>query len=56
MLATVSAALGVLAPILAGRAVDAIVDGDSTGTVVGLAVLIAVVAVVDAGVGLLERL
>ena len=56
VLATVSAALGVLAPILAGRAVDAIVDGDSTGTVVGVAVLIAVVAVVDAGVGLLERL
>ncbi len=56
VLATVSAALGVLAPILAGRAVDAIVDGDGTGTVVGVAVLIAVVAVVDAGVGLLERL
>ena len=42
--------------MLAGRAVDAIVGGDSVGTVVALALLIAAVAVVDAGFGLLERL
>jgi ABC-type multidrug transport system fused ATPase/permease subunit len=55
-LATVSAALGVVTPILAGRAVDAIVEGSARGTVVTLALVIALVAVVDAGVGLLERL
>jgi ABC-type multidrug transport system fused ATPase/permease subunit len=53
--ATVSAGLGVLAPVLAGRAVDAIVSGDGAGTVAVVAVLIAGVAVLDAGVGLLER-
>ncbi|MGI9051776.1 MAG: ABC transporter ATP-binding protein [Ilumatobacteraceae bacterium] len=55
VLATLSAGLGVLAPVLAGRAVDAIVKGDTIGTVVALAVALALVAVVDAGVGLLER-
>ncbi len=56
LLATSSAVLGVATPILAGRAVDAIVDGRANSTVVGLAVAIAVVALVDAGIGLLERL
>ena len=42
VLATISAALGVISPILAGRAVNAIVDGAGTGVVVGLAALIAV--------------
>ena len=42
--------------MLAGRAVDAIVDGRDVSVVVGLAVLLAVVAVVDSAVGLLERL
>jgi ABC-type multidrug transport system fused ATPase/permease subunit len=56
VLATVAAVLGVATPLLAGRAVDAIVDGESTSTVVGIALLIAAVALVDAGVGLLERL
>ena len=56
LLATGSAVLGVATPLLAGRAVDAIVEGGSSGTVVGIAVLIALVSVVDAGVGLLERL
>ena len=54
--ATVSAALGVVAPVLAGRAVDAIVEHRPTSTVVALAVVIAIVSLVDAGVGLLERL
>jgi len=55
-LAVVSAVLGVVSPVLAGRAVDVVVEGGATGTVVALAVLIAGVALVDAGVGLLERL
>ncbi len=55
-LATVSAVLGVATPLLAGQAVDAIVEGRARGTVIVLAVLIAVVAVVDTAVGLLERL
>jgi ABC-type multidrug transport system fused ATPase/permease subunit len=56
LLATASAVLGVATPVLAGRAVDAVVKGRATSTVVGLALLIATVALVDAGVGLLERL
>jgi ABC-type multidrug transport system fused ATPase/permease subunit len=55
VLATVSAVLGVATPVLAGRAVDAIVEGRDVATVVGLAALIAVVALADAGVGLFER-
>jgi ABC-type multidrug transport system fused ATPase/permease subunit len=55
-LATISAVLGVASPVLAGRAVDAIVDHRSTSSVVWLAAAIAMVAVVDAGIGLLERL
>jgi ABC-type bacteriocin/lantibiotic exporter with double-glycine peptidase domain len=56
LLATVSAVLGVATPVLAGRAVDAIVDRRGTSTVVGLAMLIAAVALVEAVVGLAERL
>ncbi len=56
VLATVAAVLGVATPVLAGQAVDAIVEGKGTGRVVGLAGLIAAVALVDAAVGLLERL
>ena len=55
-LATVSALLGVAAPVLAGRAVDAIVQGRDVGVVIGIAALLAVVAIVSSGVGLLERL
>src|SRR5947209_12541328 len=55
-LSTGGAVLGVATPVLAGRAVDAIVRGRSLGTVVTLAGLIAAVALVDTGVGLLERL
>ena len=55
-LATVSAVLGVATPLLAGQAVDGIVDGGPSGTVVALAVAIAVVTVLEAAVGLLERL
>ncbi|MDQ4011331.1 MAG: ABC transporter ATP-binding protein/permease [Actinomycetota bacterium] len=54
-LSTVSAALAVATPVLAGRVVDAIVGRAGVTLVVGLAVLIAVVAVIDAGVGLASR-
>jgi ABC-type multidrug transport system fused ATPase/permease subunit len=55
-LATTSAVLGVAAPVLAGRAVDAIVDHRGTSTVVWLAVAIAIVTLLDAVVGTFERL
>ena len=55
-LATTSAVLGVAAPVLAGRAVDAIVDAKGTSTVVWLAVALALVTLVDAVVGTFERL
>jgi ABC-type multidrug transport system fused ATPase/permease subunit len=54
-LSTVSAALTVATPVLAGRVVDGIVGRAGVTLVVGLAVLIAVVAVIDAGVGLVSR-
>ncbi|MGH9286295.1 MAG: ABC transporter ATP-binding protein, partial [Acidimicrobiales bacterium] len=54
-LSTAAAALGVATPVLAGRAVDAIVDGRPVATVVWLAVMIAGIAVLDAGIGLLAR-
>ena len=56
VLATGSAVLGVATPVLAGRAVNAIVEKHATATVVGLAILIAAIAIVDSVVGLLERL
>ena len=56
VLATVSAGLGVLSPILAGRAVSAIVDHEEFSTVLALAMAIAVIALADGGIGLLERL
>src|SRR5688572_32282769 len=55
LLSTAAAVLGVATPVLAGQAVDAIVAGDDTGTVVGLAALIAGLAVVGTGLGLAER-
>ncbi|MET9418276.1 ABC transporter ATP-binding protein [Streptomyces klenkii] len=55
LLSVVTALLAVATPILAGRVVGAIVHGDDTGTVVRLALLIAVLAVAEAGLGLLTR-
>ncbi|MGH9268053.1 MAG: ABC transporter transmembrane domain-containing protein, partial [Acidimicrobiales bacterium] len=51
----VAAVLAVATPVLAGRVVDAIVKEQASGTVVGLALLIALVAVFDAGAGLITR-
>jgi len=55
-LSTVAAVLGVATPVLAGQAVEAVVEGRPAATVVGFAALIALVAVVGAAVGMLERL
>jgi ATP-binding cassette, subfamily B, bacterial len=49
------AMLAVATPVLAGRVVDAIVDGVGFDLVLGLAALIAVIAVAEAGLGLLTR-
>ncbi|HEX2054328.1 MAG TPA: ABC transporter ATP-binding protein [Actinomycetota bacterium] len=55
LLSTIGAAITVATPVLAGRVVDAIVDGGSVGAVIGLAVLIAALAVVDAVLGIVNR-
>ncbi|RZQ65718.1 ABC transporter ATP-binding protein [Amycolatopsis suaedae] len=55
VLTVIGAGLAVSTPLLAGKVVDAIFAGQDAGLVVGLAGLIAVVALVDAGIGLVER-
>ncbi len=55
ILTVVSAVLAVTTPILAGRVVDAIVGGRDASVVVWLAVLIAALAILDAGLGVVER-
>lgn len=52
---TVTAVLAVATPLLAGRVVNAIVDGQAPRTVVMLAVLIALIAVAEGAIGLLTR-
>jgi ATP-binding cassette, subfamily B, bacterial len=54
-LSVVGAFLAIATPILAGRVVEAITQRSAVSVVVKLAVLIAVIAVVEAGVGLLSR-
>ncbi|MFD5276876.1 ABC transporter ATP-binding protein [Pseudarthrobacter sp. NPDC058362] len=54
-LSVVMAFLAVATPVLAGQVVDAIVAKAPAGEVVRLAVLIAVVAVAEAGLGLVSR-
>lgn len=56
LLSVVMALLAVATPVLAGRVVDAIVQGKENGTVTRLALLIAVIAAAEAGLGLLTRL
>ncbi|MFJ9966091.1 ABC transporter ATP-binding protein [Streptomyces avermitilis] len=56
VLSVVTALLAVATPVLAGRVVDAIVSGGDESTVVRLAVLIAVIALAEAGLGLVGRL
>ncbi|MCG5471816.1 ABC transporter ATP-binding protein/permease [Micromonospora sp. LAH09] len=55
LLSVVTAVLTVAAPVLAGRVVDAIVDGADSGVVIRLAVLIALIALAEAGLGLVTR-
>ena len=55
LLSILGAFLAVATPVLAGEVVNAIVDGSGTGLVIRLAVLIALVAVADAGVSLATR-
>jgi ABC-type multidrug transport system fused ATPase/permease subunit len=54
-LSVVGAVLTVATPVLAGRVVDEIVDGRDEGRVVTIAVIIALIALVDAVVGIAER-
>ncbi|MGK3203514.1 ABC transporter ATP-binding protein [Amycolatopsis sp. MEPSY49] len=55
VLTVVSAVLAVTTPVLAGKVVDAIVGGRDLPLVVWLAVVIAALAIADAGFGLVER-
>ncbi|KUN38004.1 ABC transporter [Streptomyces longwoodensis] len=55
LLGTVTALLAVATPVLAGRVVDAIVSRGEERTVVGLALLIALIALLEAGLGILGR-
>jgi ATP-binding cassette subfamily C protein len=55
LLSVAMALLAVATPVLAGRVVNAIVTGKEEGTVTRLAVLIAVIAVAEAGLGLVSR-
>ncbi|MEU9252983.1 ABC transporter ATP-binding protein [Streptomyces sp. NPDC048270] len=55
LLSVVTALLAVATPVLASRIVDAIVGGLDSGTVTRLALLIALIAVAEAGLGLLTR-
>jgi ABC-type multidrug transport system fused ATPase/permease subunit len=55
VLTVISAVLAVSTPVLAGKVVDAIVGGRDLPLVVWLAVVIGLLAVADAGFGLVER-
>ncbi|MFF0287468.1 ABC transporter ATP-binding protein [Streptomyces sp. NPDC005262] len=55
VLSVATALLAVATPVLAGSVVNAIVTGKEAGTVTRLAVLIAVIAVAEAGLGLVGR-
>ncbi len=54
-LSVVSAVVAVATPVLAGRVVNAIVNRSAFETVLQLALVIAVLAVLEAGIGLLAR-
>jgi len=55
LLSVVSAVLIVATPVLAGRVVDAIVGSGEVSTVIRLSVIIALIALLEAGVGLFSR-
>ncbi len=53
LLSVLTAVLTVATPVLAGRVVDAIIEGGDERAVIGLALVIALLAVVDAAVGVI---
>ncbi|MFF4717075.1 ABC transporter ATP-binding protein [Streptomyces eurythermus] len=55
LIGVVTALLAVATPVLAGRVVDAIVAGHDSAGVIRLALLIALVALAEAGLGILGR-
>lgn len=55
LLGVLTALLAVATPVLAGHVVDAIVSGHDSGTVVRLSLLIALVALAEAGLGILGK-
>ncbi|MBP1162542.1 ATP-binding cassette subfamily B protein [Rhodococcus sp. PvR044] len=55
LISVVTAALAVATPVLAGRVVDGIVNGSDASVVIRLAVLIALIAIVEAGLALYNR-
>ncbi|SFJ66185.1 MULTISPECIES: ABC transporter ATP-binding protein [Amycolatopsis] len=55
VLTVVSAVIAVSTPLLAGKVVDTIVGGHEAGLVIMLAVVVAGLAIADAGLGLVER-
>ncbi len=55
LLSVVTAVLAVATPVLAGWVVDAIVQGATLSVVAGIAALIAVIAIAEAGLGVLTR-
>ncbi|MBA2312532.1 MAG: ABC transporter ATP-binding protein, partial [Actinobacteria bacterium] len=55
LLSVVMAVLAVATPVLAGRVVDAIVERAVLEVVLRLAALIALIAVIEAGLGLVTR-
>ncbi len=55
LLSVFTAALAVATPVLAGRVVNAIVDGAEPRVVVVISVLIAVIALVEAALGIVSR-
>lgn len=55
LLSIAGAALAVATPLLAGQVVNAIVDGESQSTVIWLAVVIALIAIAEAGMGIASR-
>jgi ABC-type multidrug transport system fused ATPase/permease subunit len=55
VLSVVGSLLTVATPVLAGRVIDEITSSGQASTIVALAVVIAIVAIADAGFGLAER-
>ena len=55
ILSVATAILGVATPVLAGRVINAIVDGDAPRVVVILALIIGALAIADAALGLVTR-